>query len=429
MAVEFRAFSQALLSDNGDGTYEVIVIVNSSDSVNGEEFTEIAPNDDNVYNVGEMLDQNNFNGPGADVTVLGTINGGLVTRSGSSAPTIYFSELNTTAVSVGDTVTINPVAFTPCFLRGTRVLTDEGLRAVQDLAAGDRVLTRDQQFKPIRWIGHRSLEPGDVLGGARARQLPVRIAAGALGADRPLRDLYLSPEHCLWHNGALVPARALVNGRNITQPERDARIDYFHIMLDAHDVIYVEGTPSETFQSRDNSYLGFANFFEFMREHRETDADPCAPILMSGAALDAWRADIAARAAGDIASAPQVRIYADGQEIRPSAVADGHYTFDLPAPARIEVASCVTSPAWFGGKDARRIGVALIGATLNDTALQTNDWALGADWHQGAHHWTAQARAALPLSTCAPARLTLHLVHAACGYPAQAVVPAPEPAR
>ena len=43
----------------------------------------------------------------------------------------------------------------------------------------------------------------------------------------------------------------LVNGRSITQcaPEGAAIIDYLHIELFAHDVIYAEGATAETFGS------------------------------------------------------------------------------------------------------------------------------------------------------------------------------------
>ena len=40
-----------------------------------------------------------------------------------------------------------------CFTRGTLIKTDQAERPIEDLAAGDMVLTTDRGYQPIRWIG------------------------------------------------------------------------------------------------------------------------------------------------------------------------------------------------------------------------------------------------------------------------------------
>ncbi|WP_372884763.1 Hint domain-containing protein, partial [Shimia sp.] len=103
------------------------------------------------------------------------------------------------------------------FSRGTRITLATGeLRPVEELQAGDRVLTRDDGPQELRWIGHLTLR-------AAGEFAPIRIAAGTLNNAG---DLMVSPDHRLFiyqrhdHIGAgrpelLVRARHLVNGDSV----------------------------------------------------------------------------------------------------------------------------------------------------------------------------------------------------------------------
>ena len=87
-----------------------------------------------------------------------------------------------------------------CFCAGTRVLTAMGEVRVEDLRIGDPVVTRSGRLRPVRWIGHRRVEPArlsDPWDG-----FPVRIAADAFAAGVPHRDLLLSPDHALYSSTA-----------------------------------------------------------------------------------------------------------------------------------------------------------------------------------------------------------------------------------
>ena len=53
--------------------------------------------------------------------------------------------------------------------------------------------------------------------------------------------------HSLLIDGVLVPAEKLINGTTITRYEpKGDEMEFFHIKLESHDVIYAEGAPAET---------------------------------------------------------------------------------------------------------------------------------------------------------------------------------------
>lgn len=148
----------------------------------------------------------------------------------------------------------------PCFCAGTLISTPDGARNVEELAAGDMVLTADGQAVPVRWIGRRAVELrfADPL-----RAQPIRIRQGALGEGLPARDLLVSPDHAMFLDGLLVQAGAMVNGISILRETRmENRFTYYHIETPAHSLILAESAPSETFV--DNvERMNFDNWAEY----------------------------------------------------------------------------------------------------------------------------------------------------------------------
>jgi O-antigen biosynthesis protein len=184
----------------------------------------------------------------------------------------------------------------PCYCAGTRIRTDIGETPVEELAIGDLVVTHSAEVKPIKWIGRRSYS-GRFIAGSKD-VLPIRIAAGAIDDKIPARDLRLSPEHALFLDGVLVPARHLINGSSIIQEENVESVEYFHIELAVHDVILAEDTPAETFVD-DDSRMMFNNAAEFCALYPGEERVPalyCAPRVEDGYELEAIRRRLAARA-------------------------------------------------------------------------------------------------------------------------------------
>ena len=167
-----------------------------------------------------------------------------------------------------------------CFLKGTTIRTAEGDRKIEDLAVGDLLPTVFGGTRSIQWIGRYRYRKNDPAKPWVRSVMPIRIARSALGPNIPHADLYVSEAHALLIDGVLVAAGNLVNDTTITR--YDARgldeLEFFHIKLERHDVIYAEGAPSETLLEVDESA---ANFAEYLRRYGPVTAEetPCAPLL------------------------------------------------------------------------------------------------------------------------------------------------------
>ena len=172
---------------------------------------------------------------------------------------------------------------TPCFLKGTKISTPSGERLVQELRIGDEVQTLAGR-ETIKWIGYNKFTKEE----GRAWQdsvMPIRVARFAIDDNTPNCDLYLSPYHCIFFNEALIPVMYLINEASIAQgtPSDMSAIEYYHIDLDTHEVIYAEGALVESFWDEDGSSReNFSNFVQYERLYgveRQSKMTPFAPIL------------------------------------------------------------------------------------------------------------------------------------------------------
>ena len=171
----------------------------------------------------------------------------------------------------------SPVAVR-CFLKGTKVRTAEGERKIEDLAIGDLLPTMFGGLRPVQWIGRYPFRKSDPFKPWVKDALPVRIARSALGPDVPYSDLYVTAAHSLLVDGVLVPAEMLINGMTVTryEPESD-ELEFFHVKLESHDVVYAEGAPAETLLNVDESAVNFA---EYLRRYgTPADEARCAPYV------------------------------------------------------------------------------------------------------------------------------------------------------
>lgn len=134
-------------------------------------------------------------------------------------------------------------------------MTDKGASAVEDLRLGDMVQTLDHGLQPLRWIGIREIDVIDLAVNPKLR--PLRIRSGALGDGLPEQDLMVSPQHRMLVRSkiaqrlfgvdeVLIPAVKLLNLSGIERVTEPVGTTYFHLLFDQHEVIFPNGTPSES---------------------------------------------------------------------------------------------------------------------------------------------------------------------------------------
>jgi len=219
----------------------------------------------------------------------------------------------------------------------------------------------------------------------------------------PVRDLWVSPGHALYIDGALVQSEHLINGATIVQANGVERVDYFHIELDEHDVILADGAPAETYVECNNRMM-FNNAAEYPRLYPQDDRPSfayCAPRPKWGSeALTAIRAALLARAEAcgyGLHDDPDLHLVVDGKNLPPQNVSGRLYRFEVPAGAgAIYLASRSAVPAQVsaGSRDRRRLGVAVrnlvvsapgIAITVSHDHVALSEGFWGAE---AAHRWT-----------------------------------------
>ena len=218
--------------------------LNSTARVSGGNTLQFAA-DTGVAQIDDLLnssDHQQFNAPilnfapgdGLDFATSGL---GTFSDITNATPGTYYFSTNTTALALDDggslvaTLTMegnySGTTFTVsqasgfvdvgavCYCPGTLIQTERGQKRVEDLKIGDEVMTMSGALRPIKWIGRRSYSGRFAAG--QKNILPVCVKAGALEDQVPRRDLWISPHHAMYIDGALIEAKDLVNGVSIVQ--------------------------------------------------------------------------------------------------------------------------------------------------------------------------------------------------------------------
>ena len=260
----------------------------------------------------------------------------------------------------------------PCFARGTSILTPQGYRPVETLRPGDPVINAAGERRPVRWVGWRTLD----LGPRSAKSArPIIILPGAFGPSKPFKTMRLSPLHCIYVQGVLIPVTHLVNGATILRDETSPAMTYYHVELDRHDVMLAEGLECESYFCDGNRG---ALYHELGR--RTPARRAFAPNVTSGARLAAVRRhlhELTLKAGFTPGYVPHLRALSGGMDVLPRFSRRGSwrfasFSFAKPVPGLTLLCSAV-SPADTDPncEDRRELGLCL---------GETSGLALGQGW-------------------------------------------------
>jgi len=200
----------------------------------------------------------------------------VMAAGAASAPLLALAKKSPAQTSV------TPRPRVGCLLKGTRISTPSGYRPVQELQIGDEIHTLTGR-KAIKWIGYTKFtkEEGRVW---QDSVMPIRVTPFAIDDRSPQSDLYLSPLHCIFFNEVLIPVKHLINETSVAEgaPSDATAVEYYHIDLGTHEVLYAEGALVESFFDGESEREHFSNFVQYERLYgtdRQAKMTPFAPIL------------------------------------------------------------------------------------------------------------------------------------------------------
>jgi hypothetical protein len=349
-----------------------------------------------------------------EITDPATLAGLCSTYHGYDAPISVWSDLTPSPSATVSGQPVSQVTFAitydylpgpACFVAGALIATEEGEIAVERLRVGDRVTTATGKSRPVVWIGRRRV---DLARHPKPQEVwPVRVQAHAFADGSPRRDLWLSPGHNIAFDGALMPISALVNGVSVARVKRPS-VDYWHVELDAHDILLAEGLPAESYLDCGNR-AAFENggacveaHPDFMARHQ---AKTCLPLVKNGPLVVAARRRLQQRLFAEgysLDGESDAHIVADGRRFEPVRLSERRLVFILPEGcARIELRSQVFVPAGASpdSDDVRELGLCAARLEIDGDAAPIErhgffdaGWR-EAEWADGRfqHRWTAGA--------------------------------------
>jgi hypothetical protein len=163
----------------------------------------------------------------------------------------------------------------------------------------------DNGALPILWIGHSKITQSQLAQNDAMR--PVVLDKDAIGGGLPTRPLYVSRQHRLLLRApetiearrrrqskgtqgqkageVLIAAKDFLALPNVQLDDLTPCVEYFHLLLPSHEIIFANGLPSESLYPGEMAQMIMMGYKMFPNVDPRTYA-PARPFLRGAAARD-----------------------------------------------------------------------------------------------------------------------------------------------
>ncbi len=163
------------------------------------------------------------------------------------------------AITIGRLEGRLPTAF--CYTKGTGILTERGYVPIEEISLDDRVVSKGL-FGPngkVQFMEPRSKKVTFVgkftLAHVTKKTAPICFKAGSLEENVPFKDLVVSPNHAIVHNGIKLGAECFLNNDTIYKMTDLSMMEYYVIELEDHSVIDANGALSESMLGDSSAFI------------------------------------------------------------------------------------------------------------------------------------------------------------------------------
>jgi hypothetical protein len=182
-------------------------------------------------------------------SLLDEINGSLLDVNGSLLDEIngvqigryVLYETNDDQIIDDQIIDSAPVVGIPCFLKGTKILTDDGEKPVEKLLRGTHLI--NHEGKKIKLLDIYSFKTSK-----NNQTHPCLIQKGTIIDNNKCNDdLYISQEHCLLVQNIFVPAKKIIRPKKIK--DYNDYYFYYHLVTENFftDAVISNGIITETY--------------------------------------------------------------------------------------------------------------------------------------------------------------------------------------